>query len=176
MIVCAGNIEQFSFATPIGIGLVDSAINLSRLILMNPPEYLVFVGTAGSYGKKELFEIVESRVASNIEHSFLNKTAYTPIDNVVSASENVSHETIVNSSNYITASKDIAKKYLSLNIDLENMEFFSVLKVAQEFKIPVAGIFVVTNYCYESAHEEFKKNHAKAMQLLDEHIRKKGLV
>ena len=176
MIICAGNIEQFPFATPIGIGLVDSAINLSRLILMSPPQYLVFVGTAGSYGKKEIFDIVESRVASNIEHSFLNKTAYTPIDNVVSASENVSRETIVNSSNYITASKELSKRYLSLNIDLENMEFFSVLKVAQEFNIPVAGIFVVTNYCYESAHEEFKKNHSNAMQLLDQYLRKKGLV
>ena len=176
MIVCAGNIEQFSFANPIGIGLVESAINLTRLVLMNPPEYLIFVGTAGSYGNKELFEIVESRVASNIEHSFLNKTAYTPIDNVVSSSENVSRETIVNSSNYITASKAISKRYLSLKIDLENMEFFSVLKVAQEFNIPVAGIFVVTNFCYEMAHEEFKKNHAKAMELLDAYIRKKGIV
>lgn len=176
MIVCAGNIEQFSFATPIGIGLVDSAIHLTRLILMNPPKFLLFVGTAGSYGKREIFEIIESRVASNIEHSFFNNSAYTPIDNVVSASESVSHETIVNSSNYITQSKDIARRYLPLKIDIENMEFYSVMKVAKEFNIPVAGIFIVTNYCYENAHREFKANHLKAMQLLEEYIIKKGLV
>lgn len=175
MIVCAGDIERFSFATPIGIGLVDSAIHLTRLILMNPPEFLLFVGTAGSYGKREIFDIIESRVASNIEHSFFTNSAYTPIDNVVSASENVSHETVVNSSNYITQSKDIAKSYLSLKIDLENMEFYSVVKVAKEFNIPVAGIFVITNYCYENAQDEFKANHSRAMQLLEAYIRKKGI-
>jgi len=175
MIICAGDIEQFSFATPIGIGLVNSAINLTRLILMEPPEFLFFVGTAGSYGRKTIFDIVESRVAANIEHSFLNKSAYTPLDNVVSASENVSHETIINSSNYITTSKEIAKKYLALNIDLENMEFFSVVKVAQEFRIPVAGIFIVTNYCNSNAHSDFKKNHFAAMHKLNNYILEKGL-
>ncbi len=176
MIVCAGDIEQFSFATPIGVGLVKSAIHLTRLILMNPPEFLVFVGTAGSYGKKNIFDIIESRTAANIEHSFLLQTAYTPLDNVVSASENVSHETIINSSNYITTSKEVAQKYLKLNIDLENMEFFSVINVAQEFQIPVAGIFIVTNYCNEDAHSDFKKNHSEAMQRLEKYILKKGLV
>ena len=175
MIVCAGDIEQFSFATSIGIGLVNSAINLTRLILMNPPEFLIFVGTAGSYGRKKIFDIVESRVAANIEHSFLIKSAYTPIDNVVSASENVSHETIINSSNYITTSEEIANKYLKLNIDLENMEFFSIVKVAQEFNIPVAGIFIVTNYCNNNAHNDFKQNHEKAMELLNKYIIKKGI-
>ena len=38
MISCAGDIESFDFATPIGIGVVDSAINLSRICIMNPPE------------------------------------------------------------------------------------------------------------------------------------------
>jgi len=71
MFICAGDIEQFDFATPVGIGLVNSAINLTRICLMNPPEFLVFIGTAGSYGNKKIFDIVESRVASNIENSFL---------------------------------------------------------------------------------------------------------
>ncbi|HGZ71238.1 MAG TPA: purine-nucleoside phosphorylase, partial [Nitratifractor sp.] len=78
MLVCAGDIEQFPFALPIGIGLVDSAVNLTKSVIYNPPEFLVFVGTAGSYGEYNIFDIVESRVASNIEHSFFNGTAYTP--------------------------------------------------------------------------------------------------
>ena len=59
MIVCAGDIEQFSFAVPIGVGLVNSAINLTRLCIMNPPEFLLFVGSAGSYGNKNIFDLVE---------------------------------------------------------------------------------------------------------------------
>ena len=176
MIVCAGNNENFSFATPIGVGLIESAINLSRICLMNPPEFILFIGTAGSYGKREIFEIVESRVASNIEHSFLFNSAYTPIDNVVSAAEDVSRETIINSSNYITKSKEISKKYLSLNIELENMEFFSVISVAREFNIPVGGVFIVTNYCFENAHEEFLKNHNEAKKRLEEYLKNKGVI
>jgi len=171
MFICAGDIEQFDFATPVGIGLVNSAINLTRICLMNPPEFLVFIGTAGSYGNKKIFDIVESRVASNIENSFLTKTAYTPIDNVVSSVDDVSRETIVNSSNYITVSSELSKKYLQLNIELENMEFYSIVTVAKAFNIPVAGVFVVTNYCNENAHKDFVKNRQKAMKKLEEYIK-----
>ncbi len=176
MIVCAGEIEQFPFATPIGIGLVDSAINLSRLVLMNPPEFLIFIGTAGSYGKHKIFDIIDSRVASNIEHAFFNNTAYTPIDNVVASTDAVSRETIVNSSNYITISKEMSLQYLKHNIALENMEFYSVVKVAKEFSIPVVGIFVVTNYCNSNAHNDFKKNHKEAMDRLTNYLKEKGIV
>jgi len=171
VIICAGDIEQFNFAQPIGIGLVNSAVNLTKICLMNPPEFLLFIGTAGSYGNKEIFDIVESRVASNIEQGFLMKTAYTPIDNIVASTDDVSRETIVNSSNYITTSQELSKKYLQLNLELENMEFFSVLLVAKEFNIPVGGVFVVTNYCNENAHKDFMKNRAEAMQKLEEYVK-----
>ncbi len=171
MIVCAGEIESFSFATPIGIGLVSSAINLSRLAIMNPPEFILFIGTAGSYGKHQIFDIVESRTASNIEHSLLLNTAYTPIDNVISTADDVSHETIVNSSNYITTDGEISQKYLDKNIYLENMEFYSVMAVAREFSIPAGGIFCVTNYCNTNAHRDFVSNRLEAMKRLEEYLR-----
>ena len=176
MIVCAGNNENFSFATAIGVGLIESSINLTRIALMNPPEYILFVGTAGSYGRYHIFDIIESKVASNIEHSFLLNSAYTPIDNVVSASEDVSRETIINSSNYITKSKKISQKFLELNIDLENMEFFSIISVAKEFNIPVGGVFIVTNYCYENAHQEFLKNHNEAKKRLENYLKNKRII
>lgn len=173
MIICAGASEQFDFATPVGIGLVEAAINLTRLCIMNPPEFLLFVGTAGSYGRKEIFDIVESRVASNIEHSFTIGSGYTPIDNVVASVDSVSHETIVNSSNYITTSTVMAQKYLELNIELENMEFYSIVSVAKEFNIPVGGLFIVTNYCNENAHQDFLKNHKEAIQKIEHYLKEK---
>ena len=75
-------------------------------------------------------------------------------------------ETLVNCSNYITSNSRYAKQYLEKNIHLENMEFYAVLKVAEKFGIPAGGVFVVTNYCDEHAHEDFKKNHKEAMQKL----------
>ncbi len=176
MIVCAGNGEEFDFALPIGVGLVQSAIHLTRLATMEAPEFLLFVGTAGSYGKYGIFDIVHSKTAANVEQGFLIGSAYTPIDNVVSAAEDVSRETIVNSSNYITTDPEMAKRYRSKRLELENMEFFSVLSVAKTFGIPAGGVFCVTNYCDENAHADFLKNREEAMRRLEDHLREKGLL
>ena len=175
MIVCAGKSEQFEFAHPIGIGLIESAVNLTRICEIGKPDHIVFVGTAGSYGEKEIFDIVESRVAANVEQSFFKGKSYTPIDNVIASAEDVSRETVINSSNYITTNKSVWKDYTAQNIHLENMEFYSVMKVAQMFGIPVAGIFIVTNYCNENAHEDFKKNHAEAMKRLTAYVKARAI-
>ena len=171
MIICAGDSEQFEFARPIGIGMVNSAINLTKLCLLNTPEFILFVGTAGSYGKHHIFDIVESRTAANIENSFFILKAYTPLDNVISTSDNISNETIINSSNYITTDPTLSPLYLKQNIQLENMEFFAILKVAQELQIPAGGIFIVTNYCNKDAHNSFIKHHKEAMERLTVYMR-----
>ncbi len=173
MIVCAGNNETFSFATPMGVGLVEMAINLTRACLMNPPEFLLFVGTAGSYGEAKIFDIVESKTAANIELCFLEKGCYTPIDNVVTTNTQNKKEIIVNSSNYITTNKQLSQRFLRFGIGLENMEFFSFLSVAKEFGIPAGGVFCVTNYTDENAHEDFLKNSKKAKELLETYMAKR---
>jgi len=170
VIVCAGNIETFSFATPVGIGLIQSAINTTRLCLMAPPKEIIFVGTAGSYGKHAIFDIVTSSKGCNIENGFFENKSYTPLDNVIAANEN-GDEPLINSSNYITSDPASAKAFLRRGIALENMEFYSILSVAKEFNLPVKGIFIVTNYCYEDAHKEFIANHNEAMRRLSEFVR-----
>ena len=196
MFICAGESETFTFAKPMGIGLIDMSINLTKLCLNTPPPFIFFVGTAGSYGEHKIFDIVESKTASNIENSFFNAKAYTPIDNMVSAyggtestspsvpnlqtsssacsfhGSHVSRETIVNSSNYITTDENLSPFYLKNNIGIENMEYFAVIKVAQHFNIPVAGTFVVTNYCNAHAHADFIKNHKEAMAKLTAYMQK----
>ena len=171
MIICAGESEQFDFALPVGIGMTDVAINLTRLCLSQKPKFILFVGTAGSYGEKKVFDIIESKTAVNIENSFFTGGSYTPIDNMVSTAEDVSRETLVNTSNYITTDKSLGKAYLSKNIHLENMEYYAVLKVAKSFDIPAAGVFIVTNYCDENAHKDFMDNHKEAMLRLTKYIK-----
>ena len=83
MIICAGNNETFDFATPMGVGLIEMSMNLTRLCLFDKPEFLLFVGSAGSYGDAKIFDIIESKTASNIELAFLSDDAYTPLDNVI---------------------------------------------------------------------------------------------
>jgi nucleoside phosphorylase len=179
MIICAGKSEQFDFAIPIGIGMMEVAINLTRLCESKKPEYILFVGTAGSYGERKIFDIVESKTASNIENSFYTGKSYTPISSIATSIENVSRETrvgketIVNSSNYISTDKEIGKYYTEQNIQIENMEFFAVMKVAQFYGISASGIFIVTNYCDNNAHDDFLKNQKEAMKKLDIYVKNK---
>jgi len=174
-IISSGNKEIFPFAKPIGIGMIESTINLTRLSLFDKPDLLIFIGSAGSYGNLKLFDIINTSSASNIENCFLEKKCYTPIDNIITFN-NVSHETIINSSNYITTDENISKKYLKLNIQAENMEFFSIVKTAKEFNIPIKGIFVITNYCNVSAHKDYLKNIDKANEKLINYLIEKKII
>jgi nucleoside phosphorylase len=170
VVICAGEIESFDFAKPMGIGLIDTAINLTKFCIKNRPKSILFIGSAGSYGEYNIFDIVKSNTASNIENSFFNANSYTPINTIISSNKRVSCETIINSSNYITTDFNISKHYISKNIGLENMEFFSILKVAERFNIEASGVFIVTNYCNENAHKDFIKNHREAMRRLESYF------
>ncbi len=171
MFFCAGRDEVFSFATPIGVGSFEISSNLTKFLLSSKkiPQNLIFIGTAGSYGKIPLFEIINSKTASHIEQSFLNKHSYTPIDNIISTGKTL----IINSSNYITTDSNNSKKFLELGIDLENMEFFAFMHVAQSFGIPAGGIFIVTNFTDQNAHSDYLKNKNIAINLLENWYQKR---
>ncbi len=177
MIVCAGRNETFPFATPVGVGLIETSINLTRICLFDKPDYIIFVGSAGSYGKYNIFDIVHSSSASNIELGFLEDNCYTPLDNVLKTSNKTfPNDTIVNSSNYITTNKDLAKEFEQYGIGIENMEFYALCSVAKEFDIPIAGIFVVTNYTDSNAHKDFLTNHKEAIDKLVKYLKTKNII
>ena len=176
MFVCAGNGEEFEFARSIGVGLVESAITLSKLCVTEGVESLVFVGSAGSYDKEvDLLELFVSTQATQIESSLLVGESYTPLKQEVKSLENVSCETIskildlnlpqaiVNSSNYICIDPAYALRMKERGILLENMEFFSVLSVARRFNLPALGVFCVSNHCGQRAHQEFLENRGEVM-------------
>lgn len=146
---------------------------------------LVFVGSAGAYSKDiEIGDVYISDTVSHIESSFLYDKAYTPLDNCIQSNiltnkYLVSYETLhiesckkatVNSSNYITTDEETAMRFTHAGISLENMEFFSIMRVAQYFNIPCVGVFAVSNYCHQNAHAEFMRNHSKIKQILLGHV------
>jgi len=177
MIICAGRSETFPFATPMGVGLIESAINLTRQCLFDKPDYILFVGSAGSYGEHNIFDIVQSRSSANIELSFLSGDSYTPLDNVlVSENKLVENQTIVNSSNYISTNEKLVKEFKQYGIGIENMEFYSLVQVAKEFDIDIAGIFVVTNYTNQDAHKDFMHNHKEALSKLINFLEDKKII
>lgn len=241
MLVCAGRNETLCCATPIGVGLVEASLGLTRLLLggAREVENIIFVGSAGAYSKEILIgDMFFSTEATQIESSFLSGRSYTPIDNVVKMEsvelsvfgdfarffvgkknladkkyeqKNVSYETseqatkstqnqktekqkkqkstrssvatkqmgqikyaVVNSSNYITTDESNANQMAGAGILLENMEFYAVMKVAQNFGVPAVGVFCITNYCDENAHRDFLANHSEAKRKLEDFISQKA--
>lgn len=176
MILCAGRNESFNFAKSIGVGLIESAMTLTKCVLEEKPSFLFFIGTAGSYGGYKPLDLIYSHRAANIELGFLQNQCYAPLETHIEATTiYVSRGTkngspIINSSNYITTDALLSHQMLNKGFELENMEFFSVLSVANQFNIPCSGFFVVTNYCDENAHRDFVKNHAEAKELITLHI------
>ncbi|EIE28365.1 hypothetical protein [Helicobacter pylori] len=172
MLLCAGRNETLKGAVPIGVGLIGSAINLTRMCLKNPDtESLIFIGSAGSYSPEmELLSVFESVCGYQVEESFSHLNSYTPLDNSIQieTKEKALFERVgVNSSNYIHTSEMFAKKMVQKGVLLENMEFFSVLSVAKAFSLKAKGIFCVSNHVGLNAHKEFKENHAKVKQILE---------
>ena len=191
LFVCAGRGEDFSFAKSIGVGLVESAMGMTRICQKEKPRYIIFMGSAGSYDMKlALLDLYVSDHAVQIEAGFINGTSYTPLQDHTSGvfTKGVSYETSqknpadeieifntlyslpcvgVNSSNYITRDEDMARQMHARGIMLENMEFFSVMRVAQEFGISAMGVFCVSNYCNDLAHQDFIKNHDEVKRRLE---------
>ncbi len=176
MLLCAGRNETLKGATPIGVGLIESAINLTRMCLKNShAENLIFIGSAGSYSPEiELLSVFESVCGYQVEESFSHLNSYTPLDNFIqmeTEEEALFKRVCVNSSNYIHTSEMFAKKMAQKGVLLENMEFFSVLSVAKAFSLKAKGIFCVSNYIGLNAHKEFKENHAKVKQILEDTLK-----
>jgi len=175
MIFCAGRGETFDFARSIGVGIVESSINLTQIVLENNIDEIVFIGSAGSYGEARIFDIYESSKAANVEISSLQNLSYSPLTNIVTSS-NVPRETFINSSNYITKDRECAHRFLQNGYALENMEFFGVASVGEKFGIPFKGIFVVTNYCDEDAHKSYIENYKKGLELLTQYLKTNGYI
>ena len=174
MIICAGKNEQIKGALPVGVGLLESALTLSALIQKYNPKDILFIGSAGSYGKFKIFDKVVSCCASQVEISSLLDCSYTPLSNLIIDNVSCETKTIVNSSNYITENKEFSNIFLKNGYDLENMEFYSVILVAQKFKINAKGIFIVTNYCDENAHKDFINNQKDAINLMEKVVQDLG--
>lgn len=93
MFVCARG-ENIGFAKEIGVGIVESSIELTALVLKENPKFLIFIGSAGAYSKEiALMDIFISNSATQIESSFSKDESYTPLDNKI---EIVSYETLQN--------------------------------------------------------------------------------
>ncbi len=103
MFICARG-EKFNFAKEIGVGLVESSIVLTSIILRENPSWLIFLGSAGSYDESiKPLTMFASNCATQIESSFTQRESYTPLENKI---EIVSYETFGDSPSDSSDSSD----------------------------------------------------------------------
>ena len=179
LFLCAGNGEEFKFATSIGVGLINSAMNLTRILerMGTMPSEIVFVGTCGIYGAKtnsnlNILDVFETTFAANVEISQLLGLAYTPVPSL-----DVPRETNpVNCSNFITTDSAASAKLAALGFVAENMEFFAVREVATAYSLPVRAVLCATNYCDENAHEDFLAHRAIAKSRLENYLKERKFI
>lgn len=143
---------------------------------------IVFYGSAGVYDASfaDISEIFIASQAANIELGLLENLCYTPLEARVEGSDSLASrlyealadgtnstcelsarplgELCVNSSSYITTSRECAKGLMASGCALENMEFYAVLSVAKAFSVRGAGVFCVSNAIRPNAHEAFISN------------------
>lgn len=171
MIFCAGKIESFDFAQACGIGLIESAITLTKIILEQKPKEIIFIGSFGLYKEGKIGDIVEVKQACNVELSSLLTLSYSPLK-----SSYDEKELLVNSSNFICKNEILASALFEQGMLGENMEVFSFFEVAKEFKLPAKAYLVATNFCKENAHEEFLQNHKKCMEKLTQYLKDEKII
>ncbi|MCV3382638.1 purine-nucleoside phosphorylase [Campylobacter sp. IFREMER_LSEM_CL292] len=174
LIVCAGGNEDFKFAQSIGVGLVNSAFSLGKILSQVKVDRVIFIGTCGIYQEGKILDIYESSNAANLEYADLFDSFYTPIANEIRL--NVSHETMINSSNYICKDENIAQEFFKKGVHIENMEAYAVLSCAKMQEIEGICYLCATNFCNEFAHEDFLKNHQEAKELLKDFLLDKKLI
>jgi len=169
LIVSAGRGEFFDGVLPVGVGLVESTITLSRFLTGRKVKGVIFVGTIGSYGSLQIGEEVISYSATQIEIGALEKKSYSPLQLEVE-NRKIEGELSplipilprrvikINSSNYITTDWELASLFRKGGVEGESMEFYAILETLHRFNLPGFGYFVVTNYTNSSAHSSYLEN------------------
>ncbi len=165
----ASNLAEVSIKT-LGIGYLEAALQLNKMLQDKPYSRIIFLGTAGAYSKElPIGEIVSVSQISLLNlgevlgHSYIPKkySSYKSSLHIHSATQPLTTNCL--SSLEITKSSDFSKKiieYYKLQTALvENMELYGVAKVATEHNIPWSAFLGITNYTNENAHQDWKANH-----------------
>ncbi|MCE2504731.1 MAG: hypothetical protein J4G05_11865 [Chlorobi bacterium] len=160
-----------------GVGLVEAAIGTLRMIAIDEPDEIVYLGTCGAYpgSRLEIEEIISGSVVRIGSGDTLTKKMRLPgplpselqCDSELSGRIVDVKEASVVCTLGITEESELAK-ILSRLGDVENLELFAVLCAAGT--IPVAGFLGVTNYVGESGEKEWKENYRSVMSSLVESV------
>lgn len=165
---------------PLGIGFLQAAINLEKLLANSQKVTEVFfLGTAGSYKKNlELNSIVSVDSSALLNLGELQKLSYIP-----SKQEIFDLKKVHNYSNALclssleisateTISNLVADKFVANKFIVENMELYGIAQVCKKYEIPLTAFLGITNYINSNAHDDWLINNQDLSKKLCEELLK----
>ncbi len=164
---------------PVGIGAIDAAVGAAGAIARTRPARVLFVGTAGLYGReKEARQAIGTAVVAGeilcMSTAALKGEAYLPGPMVVQVPTSRSLQTAlgggrgdlprdVASPLAITRSAALGRRIAeATGATLENLEAFAVARAAAAAGVPFAAVLGVSNRVGPTGHEEWQRHHRAA--------------
>jgi len=136
-----------------GVGMVNTAINLTKELVENEYDIVVNIGVSGSFSSDILIGDVVEVVEDNFsEIGFENGVSFSEFSELnVKTSYKIKGETNLRKVKSITVNtvhgneKSIDEIVKTLNPDIESMEGAAVFQVCKKFKIPCVQIRSISN-------------------------------
>ena len=141
LIVCAGKNEVFSFATSIGVGLVQASVGLTQLCLEKKPEKLVFIGTCGIY-KRTLGDFDGVNSSGNLGEKFANESVNLNESSVnfgrkfLNFKENLQNKNLNSSENLNINSHDFSPK----SQKIQSLNLLEIYETRHAFNVEASRI------------------------------------
>ena len=153
-----------------GVGAVAAAAATARLLALDRPSRVLFVGTCGAYDARlAVQDLLAARAALATSLDELEGRAYRPALEVVRFEATwtvpglTPHDVAVPPAITRTAA---GAARLAAVAAAEHLELTGVFAACRDAGVPVAGALAVANRVGPAAHEEWRANHARASRRL----------
>jgi futalosine hydrolase len=164
---------------PVGIGAIDAAVGAAGAIARVRPDRVIFVGTAGIYGRqKEAGQAIGTAVVAGellcMSTAALKGEAYLPGPMVVQVPTSRSLRTALSAGRAerprdvacplaITRSAALGRRIAeATGATLENLEAFAVARAAAVAGVPFGAVLGIANRVGPTGHEEWQRHHRAA--------------
>lgn len=163
----------------VGIGSIEAAASLSRLLATSKFKKVLFVGSVGCHDTKiPLQSFVCATSSMLIDAALVNEQSYLPAPYIREYHGNTSlileikkavpialFEPIASTPSITSDAALAAKYWSSTGSRFENLELFGIATTCAAFSIPWASLCAVTNHTGPEAHEQWKNNHVRAAEI-----------
>lgn len=147
----------------IGIGLVDAAVGLARVLAApDAPAAVVFVGTCGTLTPSlAIGDVVMASTVRLVDAATLEGRAALPFGTELAVPpllDGLRPARVANPLG-ITTDDALAK---AIDADVEHLEAYAVARTAAAFGVPCAVVLAVANEVGARGREQWKANHVEA--------------